>query len=249
MIAGGALMDTVLHRYFQKNMKTVELLDEFAEKDDKDEYKYYELYLDNVYSLFYKNTFYYVGLMIRDKFAEDKNVIKTDMTFTWLKKNIGKKLFRTETKYDMELIDNSLKIIAENVDKMTTQETVFFEFEKPIVLNAQNSGNRCGYGWEYSGDMCVYEGTEYGETSEYLIYGFYLTKFFNVAHRFKISGVTTYYGFKKAVKEYDISEEEQEILKQKYKHIEQEYIEIDGDEVIWSHRITPKEDKHREWRY
>ena len=49
-------------------------------------------------------------------------------------------------------------------------------FDPAVVLNAQNSKNRSGYGNEYYRDELIYEGTLYGETTEYVITGFDLVK-------------------------------------------------------------------------
>lgn len=48
-------------------------------------------------------------------------------------------------------------------------------FENPISINAQSSNNRKGYGNEYYYDTLIYEGTKYGETSQYPIVGYIYT--------------------------------------------------------------------------
>lgn len=48
-------------------------------------------------------------------------------------------------------------------------------FDNPISINAQSSSNRTGYGNEYYYDTLVYEGTKYGETSQFPIIGYKVT--------------------------------------------------------------------------
>ncbi len=54
----------------------------------------------------------------------------------------------------------------------------FYRFSKPYRLRAQNSSNRTGYGWEWdwSGGYGDYtEGTLYGETTDYVFVGAYIS--------------------------------------------------------------------------
>ena len=50
------------------------------------------------------------------------------------------------------------------------------KFDHPISINAQSSKNRTGYGNEYFYDQLIYEGTLYGETSEFPIVGYIVNK-------------------------------------------------------------------------
>lgn len=63
----------------------------------------------------------------------------------------------------------------EFIEAINSKKKKEFLFKKPILLNAQNSSNRTGYGNEYFGDLLIYEGTHYGETTGYLIIGFTLS--------------------------------------------------------------------------
>ena len=55
-------------------------------------------------------------------------------------------------------------------DNFEDEKTIYFD--NPISINAQSSSNRTGYGNEYYYDMLIYEGTKYGETSEFPIVGY-----------------------------------------------------------------------------
>ena len=44
-------------------------------------------------------------------------------------------------------------------------------FPIPVQFNAQNSSNRSGYGNRYCGEELIYEGTLYGETTDYMFVG------------------------------------------------------------------------------
>lgn len=57
-------------------------------------------------------------------------------------------------------------------------QSKFIRFSKPYRLRAQNSRNRTGYGWEWdwSGGYGDYiEGTLYGETTDYIFAGVYIS--------------------------------------------------------------------------
>lgn len=55
-------------------------------------------------------------------------------------------------------------------DNFEDEKTIYFD--NPISINAQSSSDRTGYGNEYYYDMLIYEGTKYGETSEFPIVGY-----------------------------------------------------------------------------
>lgn len=68
-----------------------------------------------------------------------------------------------------------LIIIKQTLDgKRRIKEKDIIELNPAIVLHAQSSINRTGYGWEWEWDRLVYEGTLYGETSDFPIVGIYI---------------------------------------------------------------------------
>ena len=90
-----------------------------------------------------------------------------DITFTEFKKGYTSEL-NQHVRKELENID-----VNQYLDK-----DCFFRFNKPYHLRAQNSRNRTGYGWEWdwSGGYGDYtEGTLYGETTDYVIAGVYLS--------------------------------------------------------------------------
>ena len=50
----------------------------------------------------------------------------------------------------------------------------------PISINAQSSKNRTGYGNNYFYNTLIYEGTKYGETSQFPIVGYKISKIWNI---------------------------------------------------------------------
>lgn len=68
-----------------------------------------------------------------------------------------------------------LIIIKQTLDgKRRIKENDIIELSPAIVLHAQSSINRTGYGWEWEWDRLVYEGALYGETSDFPIVGIYI---------------------------------------------------------------------------
>ena len=91
------------------------------------------------------------------------------------------------TKADIEITMTELKnrkclrlfrAIKEQIEEIKEYEKIevgkVYVLENPIILNAQNSRNRSGYGNRYNGYELIRQGTLYGETTEYLITGFIL---------------------------------------------------------------------------
>lgn len=90
-----------------------------------------------------------------------------DITFTDFKQKKDDKL-REHVKKEM-----TPEILEAYLDK-----DEFYRFKEPFLLRAQNSSNRVGYGWQWdwSGGYGDYiEGTEYGETTNYIFAGAYVT--------------------------------------------------------------------------
>ena len=89
-----------------------------------------------------------------------------DITFTQFKKG--------ETH---DLVEYIKKQVNKEIIEKYKASGEMFKFEKPYLFRAQNSGNRTGYGWEWDWtdryDPIVYEGTLYGETTNYIISGVY----------------------------------------------------------------------------
>lgn len=90
-----------------------------------------------------------------------------DITFTNFKLGHVRELWN-HIKEELKLVN-----VEDYVDK-----DVYIKFEKPFHLRAQNKRNRTGYGWEWdwsSGYGDYTEGTLYGETTDYVFAGVYIS--------------------------------------------------------------------------
>ena len=79
--------------------------------------------------------------------------------------------------------NNSIKILLKEINdipRVEFEESMknnnffnkkYYALSKPISIGAQTTNNRKGYGNIYNGETLVYEGTKYGETTEFLIVG------------------------------------------------------------------------------
>lgn len=68
-----------------------------------------------------------------------------------------------------------LVIIKQTLDgQRRMKEKDIINLNPAIVLHAQSSINRTGYGWEWEWDRLISEGTLYGETSDFPIVGIYI---------------------------------------------------------------------------
>ena len=90
-----------------------------------------------------------------------------DITFTEFKQD-----------KDRNLRDFLRQEINDDIAEKYLDKDKFYRFSKPYHLRAQNSSNRTGYGWEWdwSGGYGDYtEGTLYGETTDYVFVGAYIS--------------------------------------------------------------------------
>ena len=140
--------------------KTVDILDTF-EGFGKNQKPYERLVISNGFVI---KSGTYVHFVIERSHRKD---FIGDLTFTEFKTG-----FRSDL---MKHTENELKNI--NVKKYI-DKSEFIRFSKPYRLRAQNSRNRTGYGWEWdwSGGYGDYiEGTLYGETTDYIFAGVYIS--------------------------------------------------------------------------
>ena len=72
-----------------------------------------------------------------------------------------------------KIVFTKYEAIVKNGKDITNR---FLPFTKPIMIGAQTSKNREGYGNQYCGEELVYEGTKYGETTNFLIVGCFIHK-------------------------------------------------------------------------
>lgn len=166
------------------DVSTVKVLDQYLESKEQ-----YFLILDN-FNIIFKNRIYDVNFVISNKIEVGKKIVSTNITLTEFKRIYGSmfndfdrilnyKNQATDTdrtkvpKFTVPVLDfiEIFKIhLEEHIDNFKEDEIIFFD--NPISINAQSSKNRTGYGNEYFYDLLVYEGTKYGETSQFPIVGY-----------------------------------------------------------------------------
>lgn len=178
--------DTFKANLFDKG--SVKILDEYIKS------KKQFFFITTCFNIIHIDKVYQINFIISNKIPVNKKIIPTHITMTEFKKLYG---------YDYcdcdALINYKNHLSAENrcaIPKLsvpvwdflqlfyahfqknfklaTTENDIIF-FENPISINAQSSDNRTGYGNEYYYDTLVYEGTKYGETSQFPIIGYTLS--------------------------------------------------------------------------
>ena len=163
-------MDEDLIAYVNEKTKSVKLMDTFEGIEGGRKYK--RLIVKNCmykYQLKFNNGAGINLVIERSSFRHYKG----DITFTNFKQG-----------NDQDLLDYIKGEINNEIADRYLNKDKFYRFSKPYRLRAQNSRNRTGYGdrWEWHGGegMCVEEGTKYGETTDYVFVGAYITTHFGV---------------------------------------------------------------------
>lgn len=166
------------------DVSTVKILDQYLESKEQ-----YFLIVDN-FNIIFKRKIYDVNFVISNKIEVGKQIVSTNITLTEFKKIYGSRFNYLEdilnykeritdinrtripkfTVPVMDFIEIFKNHFEENFDNSKEDEIIFFD--NPISINAQSSKNRTGYGNEYFYDLLVYEGTKYGETSQFPIVGY-----------------------------------------------------------------------------
>lgn len=145
-----------------KDTKSIDLLDKF-EGISGDRKKSYRRMVINPGNYVYGKGIYYHYVIER---SYNSNYVG-DITFTDFKKG---NTYDLNHHIQLELTD---EIIAKYKDT-----DKFYKLQKPYHLRAQNSSNRTGYGWEWDWSYGVgdyTEGTLYGETTDYIFSGVYIS--------------------------------------------------------------------------
>lgn len=176
-----AFLDTIydinvinsMHETLHSNTKTVPIIDRF--------------YNSRIYNYLILPRFYYprlyetscsLDLVIRK--IDRKIKYKTSaITISYLKQEYrkyirdGDFLTRYEGEKGYPLIKAILDIPQEDITRDITDPKTnrAIPFKTPIKFNAQTSQNRTGYGSEYNNGELVYQGTLYGETTQFAIIG------------------------------------------------------------------------------
>lgn len=146
-----------------KDTKSVDLLDQFEGYSSSDKQPYKRIVVRNgVVICPFRNIYYHYVI------ERSSNVDYVgDITFTEFKKG-----------HVMSLQDHIRSELNDDIISQYKDSNSYYKFSKPYRLRAQNSHNRTGYGWDWdwSGGYGSYiEGTFYGETTNYLFTGVYIT--------------------------------------------------------------------------
>lgn len=137
--------------------KTVRIMDEFEGDSTNQKEGYDRIILKNRFIVFTEQYVITYRLIIE----RYKRGTVGDITFSAFKGDKGYEVYKHA--------DSEIKsAIKKNKSIIKYSE---IQFEHPYYLRAQNSGNRTGYGWEWWGQDVCFEGTEYGETSDYCFSG------------------------------------------------------------------------------
>jgi hypothetical protein len=145
--------------------KTIALMDEFERRDEDWNKIYTALVLSDVFLIQYRRKFYFVSLVLK-RMPQNATCLSSGLTFTAFKTMFCDKVFslsdRGSNILSKSCVEGVQKTFHPDVQEMR------YEFPTPIRFNAQNSGNRSGYGSRYRWGEPVYEGTLYGETTDYM---------------------------------------------------------------------------------
>lgn len=180
--------DTFQANLFDKG--SVKILDEYI----KSKKQYF--FIDTCFDIIHLDKIYRINFIISNKIPIDKTIISTNITMTEFKKLYGYEYCDCETlinyrkKLSLENRCSAPKLsvpvldflelfythFQKNLEGQKSENDIIF-FDNPISINAQSSSNRTGYGNEYYYNTLIYEGTKYGETSQFPIIG-YIISFF-----------------------------------------------------------------------
>lgn len=167
-----------LHIKLFDTSRTLNLMDEFDGIGEKNKIIYDRLviYNENLLGYISEHKAFNYALIIERGKSENSvgNITMTDFKGGYLNPFIYIPKSEDPKKITLkEYIENE---VTESIYNKYADSGNAYLFSVPYRLKAQNSRNRSGYGNIYNGDLLVYEGTKYGETSNYLIVGVYIYK-------------------------------------------------------------------------
>lgn len=135
--------------------RSVDLMDQFEQRNEAMEPVYTSMLLKSVCAVLLKEKRYQIDFIIKRK-PYEMPWGGTGITFTKLRKEIAGHTFTLNTSDAIEPIDQMLKQLNQNSNLREIRL-------EPVILKAQTSWNRSGYGPGSRG------GHLYGETSPYVI--------------------------------------------------------------------------------
>lgn len=160
--------EEILKRCVYKDSHTIKIMDEFESEDRELRKRYMSLELCDVFCIKYRRKLYWVSLIIQRK-PKEQQCIPSLLTFTNLKNKLLERVFTLDDEGSYKIVSEIFKGIRRNWQCEANDIEVVFPI--PVQFNAQNSSNRSGYGNRYYGEELVYEGTLYGETTDYMFVG------------------------------------------------------------------------------
>lgn len=162
------MMESLLKTRVYKDSGSIKIMDEFESRDENYNKKYDTLELTDLFCIQYRKKLYWISLLLQ-RMPKNISYIDSSLTFTDMKKLLLEMVFTVNKKDSYKVLHEVFEGIK-GVCKIDSKETKYI-FPVPVKFNAQNSGNRSGYGNRYYGEDLVYEGTLYGETTDYMFIG------------------------------------------------------------------------------
>lgn len=145
-----------------KDTKSIDLLDKFESISDEGKKEYKRMVINP--GMYWYGTGIHYQYVIERGYESD---YVGDITFTEFKKG---------ERYDLNKHIQSE--LSSDIIERYKDSSEFYRLRKPYHLRAQNSSNRTGYGWEWDWSYGVgdyTEGTLYGETTDYIFAGVYIS--------------------------------------------------------------------------
>lgn len=167
--------EKMLRCFYVKHVPTIKLMDQFESVVDGKQ-KYDILKLEDVFCLNIDDCVFRVSLYIK-RLSHGKAYIASNLTFSKFKTAIMGKSFGANNAGQFHITREAYHGLEKRLSEGMTSGDYYFE--TPVQFNAQNSSNRMGYGTRYYGSRCVYEGTRYGEVTNYMCVGVQYSLFYS----------------------------------------------------------------------
>lgn len=152
--------DCLTVRYNAK-LRSIDLMDSFERCNEQQKPLYNKLLLQDVFTILIDGIFYQADILIARKPYEIP-WCNMGITFTTLRKQVASHTF---TLADLDAIDP----VSQALEILRLDKQIHDIMLNPVILKAQNSRNRAGYGSSFHGRQLSRPGTLYGETTLYLI--------------------------------------------------------------------------------
>ena len=145
-------------------------MDEFERRDADNNKIYDTLLLEDIFRIRYRKHSYLISLFIQ-RMPCDIEYIDSSLTFTAMKNELADRSHYIEKRKNFKVLNEVFTGIYKIKYPINEKVGIDYFFDKPVKFNAQNSSNKSGYGSRYCGEDLIYEGTLYGETTDYMFVG------------------------------------------------------------------------------